>query len=557
MLAEPQVILPVPGDLGLPRAPFPDWRAGQPEAILHAIDSERRFRGLVLPTGSGKSLIYMAIAKLTGWRTVVLTSTKALQRQLMRDFEADSGIRLVQGQREYECVAVKAGGELEGVYGPAGGGTVRVDHGPCHGGTDCTLKANGCTYFDAVRAGVESQVLITNYAWWLTLKSHPFVSITPELIVCDEAHAAPDALASTIGARIYLPDTDLFLSYRASSLAEHSTDVEEWKLWASKAAGELRRRLEHWRSASSDGARRHRRMANLLIELSKLSNMDPDVTVFTRDEGRMTVQFDPIWAAPFAEDYLFRGAEHVVLTSATMTRHTADLLGVVKRDLDLYESGDGFDATRRPVYICPAKSFVFLEPIRVDHRLTRDDEKAWVRHIDAIIASRSDRKGIIHTVSYRRRDSILALSKHKTQMMTHDRTDAVAQIARFKRAPAGTVLVSPAVSTGYDFPYAECEYQIIAKIPFPDSRDPITKARTVVDKQYPAHLAMQELVQSVGRGMRAPGDQCETFVVDAHAYWFLGRKYKDLAPGWFRQAVQHADAIPTPPPRLDRTAQAE
>jgi ATP-dependent DNA helicase DinG len=118
------------------------------------------------------------------------------------------------------------------------------------------------------------------------------------------------------------------------------------------------------------------------------------------------------------------------------------------------------------------------------------------------------------------------------------------------------VLVSPALTTGYDFPYGECEYQVIAKIPFADMRDPVTKARTLVDPLYPMYVAMQELVQMVGRGMRAADDQCETFVCDGHAAWFLS-KHLNLAPQWFRRALrrQSPGALPAPPPPLEPQTQ--
>ena len=41
---------------------------------------------------------------------------------------------------------------------------------------------------------------------------------------------------------------------------------------------------------------------------------------------------------------------------------------------------------------------------------------------------------------------------------------------------SGTVLVSPSVSTGYDFPGRECEWQFICKVPFPDGRAKIQQA---------------------------------------------------------------------------------
>jgi hypothetical protein len=40
-----------------------------------------------------------------------------------------------------------------------------------------------------------------------------------------------------------------------------------------------------------------------------------------------------------------------------------------------------------------------------------------------------------------------------------------------------------------------------------------------------------------------------TFIVDAHAGWFLS-KNADLAPRWFRRAISRLDTLPAPPPPL-------
>jgi Rad3-related DNA helicase len=278
--------------------------------------------------------------------------------------------------------------------------------------------------------------------------------------------------------------------------------------------------------------------------------MPADTFIVTIEERGETVRCDPVWAAPFGEPYLFRGARRVVLTSATLTRKTADLLGIMDKDFELVTGGDGFPVARRPVYLCPALTRITDERIRMDHRMTEWDWTCWLAHIDRFIGDRADRKGIVHTVSYARRDRILAESAHRHRMMTHEKADTARQIERFKAAPAGTILISPAVTTGYDFPYTDAEYQVLCKIPFPDSRDPITRARTLVDKEYPTHLAMQELVQTVGRIMRAPDDRGETLIADAHTDWFLSKRHRHLAPDWFWAAVRRRDDLPAPPPRV-------
>lgn len=542
-----RVSFPPPCDLGLPEQ-FSGWREGQVDAVLKTIDAPQRFVGQVLPTGFGKSLVYMAVAHLTGRKTVILTSTKALQSQLWRDFQSLDGTVVVQGQRAYLCSALEPGGELasqfttEGAYRPT-----YVDHGPCHLGVDCSLKASGCGYFDALRAAKDAKVVITNYAWWFTLVNTPQFRLRPDLLVCDEAHAAPDNLSDAIGASISPELVQRVLGSRMPGSGQ--LDQAGWIGWAREKSKRLADILEGTAPRTRDAVIRIRQAQTLLHATKRVAEIKPSLLLVSDEPG--AIRFDVVWAAPYGEQWLFRHTPHVLMTSATMTPHTADLVGILEKDLFMNEAGDGFPRDRRPVYITPARKPPFGEPLQIDHRLTRENEAIWLEHIDRIIASRKDRKGIIHTVSYNRRDTIVGRSEYRDRMMTHGKHDAATQIAAFKAAPPGTVLVSPSVTTGYDFPYDECEYQIVAKIPMPDARDPVTKARTIVDFRYPAHVAMQELVQSIGRGMRAADDRCETFITDAHAIWFLS-KHSDLAPRWFRRAVHRLDAgaIPAAPPRL-------
>ncbi len=541
---------PPPCDLGLP-ARYTTWRDGQVTAALTAIDAPTRFTGLVLPTGFGKSLVYMTILHLLQQRGVTLAATRALQAQLARDY-ADLPMAVVQGQRAYSCKALEPGGALAAQFADhlRRGTAVTVDAGPCHAGVTCDLKIAGCGYFDALHLAEspDTRITVANYAFWLAIAQRPqIIRLAPDLLILDEAHDAPDALSDAIGADLPADLCDQVLREALPAVASRSP--EEWCSWAAARRKLLAARLEGTTPRTREALIALRRGQTLLIALERIAAIDPRLLVI-RDlhDGH---RFDVIWAAPYAEKWLFRGVRRILLTSATMSRHTADLLGIMEKDLTFYEAGDGFPLARRPVYIAPARRPPFGLPLAVDHRMSGEDDLAWLAHVDAIIAARPDRRGIVHSVSYKRRDLIVMHSAHRARMITHGRHDAQARIADFKSAGPGAVLVSPAVTTGYDFPFAECEYQILAKIPFPDGRDPVTKARTLIDPRYPAHVAMQTLVQTAGRGMRDAADQCENFIVDAHARWFLS-KHADLAPRWFRRAVRRLEAgeIPPPPPVL-------
>ena len=177
-----------------------------------------------------------------------------------------------------------------------------------------------------------------------------------------------------------------------------------------------------------------------------------------------------------------------------------------------------------------------------------------MRRIDQIISARLDRKGIIHTTSYERRNLVLTYSEHRAIMLANDSNNTRTTVERFRRAAPPSVLVSPSLTTGWDLPYEDCEYAIIGKIPFPDTRSPITKARTEEDEDYGPYTAMQIIVQASGRGMRSAEDQCEVFILDENWRWFWP-KYKKFAPKWFAESVRRRPplTIPNPLPKLIST----
>jgi len=118
-------------------------------------------------------------------------------------------------------------------------------------------------------------------------------------------------------------------------------------------------------------------------------------------------------------------------------------------------------------------------------------------------------------------------------------------VLRFKRdIGSRPILVSPAITTGFDFPGAECRFAIIGKIPFPDTRSELFKAREKDDPEYSAYLVGQTLDQMAGRGMRSESDWCETFIVDDNIRWYISRYGRKFLSRSFREAYQVSDGIP-------------
>lgn len=527
-------MLPAPVDLGAPPH-YDTWRPHQPDAVLAITDSPRRFIGSVLPTGAGKTLTVVSAALAMNWRTVFLTSTKLLEDQYLRDMAA-IGMVNVRGQANYECVAFHD--EHLALRDKPWHG---CDDGPCRAGLYCSRKPlpdeadveKGCLSYDAVARALRARFIVTNYKYWLHANRYGAGLGRVDCLVCDEAHHTPTELADFLSTVLEPGDCQLL-----GSGGPGGDDTGAWAAWAKAQLGRVNAGLDA-KPRSRAELRRYRHLKRIASKLEVLKEMKGGDWVV--QEHGAAWHFDPVWVRGLAEKALFRRIPHIVCTSATFTRKTAEMLGIPDDQLTWHEAPSDFPVERRPVYYVPT--------VKVDYRADPSQIRQWLATIDNFLRTRRDRKGIIHAVSYARARQIRDYSEFRATMILNDKHSTRESVAEFRAAGPGAILVSPSVTTGYDFAGKSAEYQIIAKVPFPDRRSPVTAARTAHDAEYPAYIAMQELVQAVGRGMRSADDRCEVAIFDSNASWFM-RKYRHLAPAWFLAAYREVSTIPEPPPPL-------
>lgn len=557
-----------PADLGLP-AKFTHWRVGQDDAIIDAASAltdgadpatgtTTRFYVSSQPTGAGKSAFYMGVSRLIGSRrTLILTATKNLQQQLVRDF-GSMGVVEVKGQNNYPCLAVqRPTGLPDGIGGLHGMApeNAACDDGPCHAGVECELKQKGCRYFDQVRLAYNAEIVVTNYSYWMHCNRFGDAPIGCfDLLVLDEAHDAPDKLAEFVS--IYLGASEL-RDLLDESLPPLDAGLDFWAEWAQVRLIHTKLELEAVKGVGHvRTVRALRNLASKLEDLSKAPQWrrgNPSVpnvwipgaaTDWVAEESSTGATFSPVWARGYAEKFLFADIKRVLLTSATIMPKTVSYLGVGPEQRVFNERPSTFPANRRPVYIIDGA-------VKVGNRMSRGEELSWINKIDLILSTRLDRKAIIHAVSYERARFIYEHSRFQQYMVVHSKRDAASQIERFRVARSPSILVSPTVREGYDFPYDQCELQIIAKIPFVDMRPAVIKARHKSDRLYTNYLAIMAIIQSAGRGMRAADDMCETFIVDGNIGWLMNSMRKSL-PRWFKAAIRKVATVPPAPPRIKR-----
>jgi len=516
--------LPSPGTLlGIPR--FSNWYPGQEDAFQHVIgwyQGPRRFLGLSLPAGSGKSIVSVMTARLLGTRTCILTVTKGLQEQYLEDITPLGGVNMM-GRNNYPCALVPG---------------LTAEEGPCRDGLSCSFRDNDCPYYQQLARATVAPIVVTNYAYYLAQTRFSSGLGEFDLLVCDEGHLIFGALENHLS--IHLSRLDI--EPMGIAFPQQNQDWSAWQEWAEDnkpVAESVVNKLEkdirklHNSGSPVPGAlsRSFRTARSVVVRLSSIMNATGRWVTSYRHRGW---NFTPVWVSQYGSA-VYRDTPKVILMSALLSTKTLDILGVPD-DRDWFATNSHFPPSNTPIY--------HVSTSQISHR--SDDFKLtiWLSRIDQIIQRRLDRKGIIFTVSYDRAHLILRSSRFAYLMLLHSTGDVVQVVRKFKAADPPAVLVSPAITSGWDI--SEADYIIVAKIPYPDTTGVVMKARKEEDRDWPAFLAMETLVNESGRGTRSISDKCEVLIVDDNWRWFYPN-YKRFAPEWFQSRVRGSlPVVPEP-----------
>lgn len=550
-------LLPPPHELGAPDK-FSKWRKYQDLSTLDILASPKRFVLAAVPCGQGKSVVGMLQQKLNGGRLAYLTSSKALQQQLMDDFEV-SGLVQVKGQNAYMCRLAAEENYTEG------GRSVSVAEGACHSGMRCKYMDGGCGYFDAVGRARKEDLVVTNYSFFMTQSAYGEGLGKFDILVCDEGHSASRMLNSFLAFAFDQADAGRIKKKLLSPTAKFA----DWQNWGRGSADKVKEKLESLQSEikqmQENPEMQRKVIRHTLREIRDLKDLAQRLESLTCAEGDWVIDhrdtlvtFDPLQPAKYAEKFLFLGIKKIIVMSATLTVKDADTLGIPREEMDYFEYPSTFPVKNRPIYRIPTVS--------VKYTTTEQDMRKWDTRIDQIVGSRLDRKGIIHTCSFKLAKRVMQNSKWSDIMFCNTPDNTRATVEKFKNADPPAVLVSPSVSTGFDFPGDEAAYQIIGKVPFPNTDSAVIKAWRELDPDYAFHLAMQTLTQSYGRIFRSETDRGECFILDDNFGWFVSaygcpcgdpmhckklynkKPRKHFAPKYFLDAIVWSDSIPSAPP---------
>ena len=468
---------PSPTVFGAPPE-FSSWRPQQEDAFIWALSRSERHVGMSLATGTGKSLISYLLGKAAKGRTIILTSRIGLANQYKAEFP---GIKEIHARRNYYTEE---------------------------------------QYKEALASAIGAPIVVTNYQFYFySVLSGRLGSFAT--VVCDEAAVTFRELSNFMSVNIEKEQIKKW-----GIVWPTLGDIpQDWRRWATQTViPSLKSVISHPPFPLSD--RDIDEVNGLIMQFRILQRMDGRWVCAQNEVGTLIAK---VWPGEDAAEFLYPPyVRKIYYMSGTLRPHSMKLLGIPEEEMTFKEWPHPYPAEIRPV--------IWIPTIRaVERTASESDWRMWRTRIDQIINNFPGKLGLVHTVSYPRAQMVATKSKNKEIMVTHNSKTTVKTVEWFKeqKGNGSLVLVSPVLVAGWDLP--EVSYQIIGKIPFPDGRDVLVRARNEDDKTFNSYEAAQDLVQQAGRIVRGPtmDDWGLTIIIDDTWSWF-GPKNRDAMPDWFK-----------------------
>jgi ATP-dependent DNA helicase DinG len=505
--------------------PFKTYNPGQKEAIEFAV------KHLL----AGKSAIATTVHRVlktvnASHRTAIVTATKGLQEQYLRD---DRHIISLKGRQNYPC-------------------NKKTPH---YGSAACkTLCAvGGCIptkYCDYVKAReewrLEADLRLTNTSFQIKA---PASLIGEEdsrvnLTIIDECHEIDEQLVDHAALTIDVSQMAAIekaagknFTGRFAAFINEFSEMDEGYYFVPdevvmKNATDLIDALYTKADELEKKSKEHGH-GSLMAADDDLKTWISDLSRFAFSGGEWIIEefayaqrlvLTPVYANQVVENGLYSKCDQFIHMSATICGFDEYMktMGIDPATAVVIDAHNPIPVEQRPVYA--------MNAMKVSGSYDKEKLAALV---DKIIDRHGDDNGVIHTVSFQLAKDLRENSRHKRRMVISNDRDEILSLLKKK----GVILLSPSVEAGYDFKGDMARWQILAKVPFAFLGSHYIKLNMDRDAKWYARKAVVRLVQAAGRAVRGVDDYATTYVIDSN-FDRLYSNNPELFPSWFREAVK-------------------
>lgn len=543
--------------------PFDEFREGQKEcveAVLNAFNAGKRFVILEAPTGSGKSVIGMTVAKFFA-RSFYLTIQKILQDQLAKDFESPT-IKSLKGRNAYDCDywakfeaknkndPVRMKRMEQDLKNPKIAETKMARRLPCSEGacmvisgrSKCELcfpkdefgnKIPNCPYYMAVKEALSADTAIMNFHSFLYQTTVSGKFSPRDLLIIDEGHNSEPQLMNFVSLSI----TDKILQKEAGVTIPKLDHAEEYAQFFSsiKLHDILAEQIRYLRYSNkikdAENWKQTLLQYKIFLDSVESGNWIPK---YERKKAHNKVTLKPIFVDKHANDYLFNYAKRVLIMSATILSPNVmyDSLGIDPSEAYAYRMKNRFPVKNRPIYYSPCGSMSYREKAKTKPKM--------IKAVNDICQNYPDQRGIIHTHNFEIAEFLIegCTPEVKRRFLFQKDYYNKDELLKEHTKQDNGIIIAPAMHEGLDLKGELSRFQIICKVPFPGLGDnDQLKARMALSPDYYDWLTALKLVQSYGRSIRSEEDYADTFILDAN-FGFFRKKAKKQLPVWFKEAIK-------------------
>lgn len=526
--------------------PLAEARQGQKlviEEVEKAFASGKRIVILEAPVGSGKSAIAMTFARQSQGCHII-TPRKSLQDQYYEDFHDD--LVLMKGRGGYPCTIDAPPSTYARVIRNIRQGMVVA---PLRGEDDCAsapcrnskavweacTEANTkpCPYQVAIEVAQQSPIIAHNVHSFIFQTNFGLKFERRDLMIIDEAHEIENIVRGFITKKMTVE------AILQPSDIPPLRNINEWcDFFLSDQFVPEETESDQRRKLVDEGFESDRDVYVGKVETLRLNHEYYKESFTVRREeafsGHSVVgtsfEFIPHSIGNAGHRYLFDYGDKVLLMSGTI--YDKDMyckcVGINPADAYFIRIPSSFPVENRKVYLKPEYQ------VDTSHRNWDDNFEEMIEKIRKVMTIFKDAKGLIHAPSYDAMNRIAA-ALNSSRVMTHDKGDVSYRLQEFYASKEPRVFISPVCQQGVDFKYDRARFQIVTRVPYANTSDPLMSYMVENDFNWYNYQALIVFGQMVGRVNRAEDDFGVTFLMDERFNKFISRNSKRL-PRWLQQA---------------------
>lgn len=471
-------------------------RPVQTAALTYVLDNWQTGLPFVLqmPTGAGKSLCLVSIAKQLGNGAALIAPSNALVEQYRKDYP---DIPFWIGKKHYRC-----GKQVEGKKKPK----------------LCYLRKpeeceHNCAYRRGLHAIQTGQLCIFNPMSYYHACKRDDVRAYPYLLI-DEAHAVISALHFHNHYDFVFEDRHQSINYM--TLKHPKTLIEFLRKEAEILRDEYVRFQHTYKEGDCEDKRRKIQRCEFIAQNIATAEENFAITA-TREKVSITC----VKITPELVKRIFGEPQRLILASGTM----------FQTDIDDYLHGRRHHYLDLPSPIPIKNRQVFFEaaPFKINH-LTAAKDIADL--IESYIAMHPSTNILVH-LTYSLAKKVAPFMR--TPVITHTDKTKKAMLEYWEEH--GGVFFGSGCTEGLDLKDDKCRVNIIVKIPYANLANNVVqkqKGQQSGDKRFDEH-AMKHVIQAAGRSTRSETDFSTTYILDP-SFSALYKRIEAI-PAYFAESI--------------------